>query len=276
MPALTTARAPVRRSRLRQRRACAGPSVLLALALLPLLTVPVPASAQALPRIGEVIRHLDDLYRARSSHATMTMTVVRPRGTRELTLESWSRGRENALVVIRAPAREAGNATLRTPEGLWSYGARADRLIRIPTGLLSESWMGSHLTNDDLMRETSYEEDYESTLSWSTRDGRRFLQVTLTPRPDAPVVYTRLLFLLTPEDWTPVRFEFFDGNRLVRTLTYENVRRVAGRQIPMRMVIQPAGSPGERTVIEYRSLRLDVPVDADLFTRRGLRRVAGD
>lgn len=235
-----------------------------------------PAAAQALPTMDDVIQHLDDLYRATSSHAVMTMTVVRARGTRELTLESWSKGKDRALVVIRAPAREAGTATLRTEEGLWSYGARADRLIRIPTGLLSESWMGSHLTNDDLMRETSYEEDYESALSWATRHGTRYLQVTMTPKPDAPVVYTRLVFILTADDWTPVRYEFYDGDRLVRTMSYEDVRRVAGRSLPMRFVIQPADAPAERTVIEYRQLELDVAVDDELFTRRGLRRVAGN
>jgi outer membrane lipoprotein-sorting protein len=234
-----------------------------------------PARAQQLPDLDRVIRHLDELYRSQSSHARSTMTVVRTRNTRELTLESWSKGEDQALVVIRAPAREAGTATLRSQDGLWSYGARADRLIRIPTGLLSESWMGSHLTNDDLMRETSYDDDYESVLSWATRDGTRYLQVTLTPKPDAPVVYTRLVFLLTREDWIPVQWEFYDGNELVRTISYEDVRRVAGRPLPMRMVIQPADAPNERTVFEYQSLELDVPVDGELFTRRGLRRVAG-
>lgn len=247
-----------------------------ALAALATLAVPVaPASAQPLPDLDDVIQHLDDLYRANSSHATMTMSVVRARGTRELTLESWTKGKDRALVVIRAPSREAGTATLRTEEGLWSYGARADRLIRIPTGLLSESWMGSHLTNDDLMRETSYQEDYESSLSWTERDGTRYLQVTMTPRPDAPVVYTRVACLLTPDEWTPVRYEFYDGDRLVRTMSFEDVRQVAGRRLPMRMVVQPADAPAERTVIEYRELELDVSVDDDLFSRRGLRRVAG-
>src|SRR5690606_41839939 len=123
--------------------------------------------------LEDVTRHLDELSRANSAHAIMTMTVVRARGTRELTLESWTKGKELALVVIGAPAREAGTATLRTEEGLWSYGARADRLIRIPTGLLSESWIGSPLTNDDLIRETSYVADYESSLAWGERDGSR-------------------------------------------------------------------------------------------------------
>ena len=145
-----------------------------------------PTGAQELPSIDDVVDHLDDLYRSNSSHAVMTMTVVRERGTRELTLESWSQGEDDALVVIRAPAREAGTATLMTDEGLWNYAPRADRLIRIPTGLLSESWMGSHFTNDDLMRETSYDDDYESALSWAERDGERHLLVTMTPRPGAP------------------------------------------------------------------------------------------
>lgn len=236
-----------------------------------------PAGAPAqerLPSLDDVIAHLDDLYRSSSSHAIMTMTVVGDRGTRELRLESWSRGADDALIVIRAPSREAGTATLRTEEGLWNYAPRADRLIRIPTGLLSDSWMGSHFTNDDLMRETSYDEDYESALSWTTRDGERYLQVTMTPRPEAPVVYTKLVFLLTADDWTPTLWEYYDEGEVVRTMTFDEVRTVAGRALPMRMTLVPADDPEERTEIRYELLELDVAVDPELFTRRGLRRVA--
>lgn len=222
-----------------------------------------------------VLDHLDDLYRSASSHAVMEMTILRERGTRELRLESWSRGEEEALIVIRAPAREAGTATLRTDEGLWNYAPRADRLIRIPTGLLSESWMGSHLTNDDLVRETSYDEDYEASLSWTERDGERFLQVTMTPRPEAPVVYTELRFLLTPDDWIPDRWEYLDEGELVRVMSFHDVQNVDGRSLPLRVVVQPTDRPDERTVMEYLELELDVPVDPELFSRRGLRRVAG-
>lgn len=234
-----------------------------------------PAAAQEpLPTLDEVIDHLDDLYRSTSSHAVMTMTVVRERGERKLTLESWSRGEDDALIVIREPAREAGTATLMTEEGLWNYAPRADRLIRIPTGLLSESWMGSHFTNDDLMRETSYDDDYDSELSWAARDGERFLQVTMTPKPDAPVVYTRIIFLLTPDRWIPVAEEFYDEGELIRTMRFSDVRTVSGRPIPMRMVLRPVDDPDERTEVQYDELEFDVAVDGDLFTRRGLRRVA--
>jgi outer membrane lipoprotein-sorting protein len=234
-----------------------------------------PAGAQQLPSMDEVIEHLDELYRSQSSHSVMTMTVVRERGTRELTMESWTKGEEEALIVIRSPAREAGTATLMTEEGLWNYAPRADRLIRIPTGLLSESWMGSHFTNDDLMRETSYDDDYDTELSWTERDGTRYLQVTLTPKPDAPVVYTRIEFLLTPDRWVPVREEFYDEGELIRYMTFDRVEEVGGRPIPLRMTLQPTDDPDERTVIEYQELEFDVGVDDNMFTRRGLRRVAG-
>ena len=134
--------------------------------------------------------------------------------------------------------------------------------------------MGSHFTNDDLMRETSYLDDYDATLSSEERDGTRYLKATLTPKPDAPVVYSELVFLITPGDWIPVRSEYYDDGEMVRAMTFDQVQTISGKKIPMRMVILPTDAPDERTVVEYLELELNVPVDEQLFTRQGLRRVA--
>lgn len=240
-------------------------------------SLPSPSLAQMpvqIPDVKKVMDHIDDLYRAKSSYARMRMTVVRERGTRELEMEAWSKGDDEALIVIRSPAREAGTATLRTAEGLWNYAPRADRLIRIPTGLLSDSWMGSHFTNDDLVRETSYLDDYDAVLSTEERDGVTYLKATLTPKPEAPVVYSQLVFLITPGDWVPVRAEYFDDGKLVRAWTFDKIQTIAGEKIPMRMTVVPEDAPDERTVVEYLELELNVPVDDLLFTRQGLRRAA--
>lgn len=267
----------MRDTRVIRRPACTSSAVALTatgfLALAFLTASTPPAQAQVLPDLDTVLDHLDDLYRSTSSHAVMRMTVDRPRGTRELTLESWSRGTDDALIVIRAPAREAGTATLRTDEGLWNYAPRADRLIRIPSGLLSESWMGSHFTNDDLLRETSYREDYGASLDWAEEDGTRYLRVIMTPLPDAPVVYTALHFYLTPDGWVPVRWDYLDEGEVVRIIRFEDIRTIAGRELPLKMIVQPTDTPDERTEILYESLELDVPVEDALFTRQGLRRV---
>ena len=237
--------------------------------------LPSPSHGQIpVPDVNQVMDYIDDLYRAQSSYSSMRMTVVRERGTRELEMEAWSRGDDEALIVIRSPAREAGAATLRTEEGLWNYAPRADRLIRIPSGLLSESWMGSHFTNDDLMRETSYLDDYDAKISTEEREGVTYLKATLTPKPDAPVVYSELVFLITPDGWIPVRSEYYDDGKLIRAMDFDRVQTIAGKRIPMRMTILPADEPEERTVVEYLELKLDIPVDDQLFTRQGLRRVA--
>ncbi|MFB6262390.1 MAG: outer membrane lipoprotein-sorting protein [Bradymonadaceae bacterium] len=226
------------------------------------------------PEAEAIMDKLDTLYRADSSHAVMEMVVKKPRGTRKLKLEAWSKGEDKMLVVIREPAREAGTATLRTDEGLWNYAPRADRLIRIPSGLLSDSWMGSHFTNDDLMRETSYDEDYRGTVERATLDGRPTWKLILTPKPDAPVVYSKLTFQVTRDGWLPLKTDYYDDGEIVRTMTFSNVEQIGGRRLPTQMTLRPADAEGEMTRMRYETLELGVDVSNRLFSRRGLRRRA--
>jgi outer membrane lipoprotein-sorting protein len=226
------------------------------------------------PSADEVVEKLDDLYRSDASRATMKMTVRKPRGTRTLTLENWSKGDEHALVVIRKPAREAGTATLRTPDGLWNYAPRADRLIRIPSGMLSDNWMGSHFTNDDLMRESSYDEDYKGTVEAGEREGQKIWRLILEPKPNAPVVYSKLVFEVTRRHWVPLRTEYYDEGEVIRTMTYSKVEKVDGKRIPMVMTLKPADADDEMTRVTYEELEFDIEIDDRMFSRRGLRRVA--
>ena len=240
----------------------------------------LPAFAQELekdpplPTMDEVTKKLDDLYRAESSHATMKMIVVNKRGTRELTLESWSKGQDTSLILIRKPAREAGTATLLTEEGLWTYAPRADRLIRMPKGLLSDSWMGSDFTNDDLVRDSRYEDDFDSTLAWVKEDGKRLLLVTLIPKKGAPVVFTKLEYRLTPDDLVPVRADYYDGKKLTRLMKFSDVREISGKKVPFKMELLPQTKKKNSTTVIYESLEFDAKVDEKIFTKQGLRRVA--
>ena len=235
---------------------------------------PAAPDAPALPGVSAVMDKLDDLYRSGSSHGTLRMEVKTKHYERSMTLEEWSRGSEEALIVVREPAREAGTATLKTEEGLWNYAPRADRLVRIPSGLLSDSWMGSHFTNEDLVRETDFDEDYDTTLAWIEEDGERKLQATMIPEKDAPVIWTKIVYVLGAKDWLPERAEFHDGDEVVRTMSFSEVKALDGRRIPTRMEVAVADKPGEYTRMIYESMEFDGKVDRSLFTPRGLRRIA--
>jgi hypothetical protein len=233
-----------------------------------------PPPSPPLPSVEKVALRLNDLFRVDSSEADLTMKVVTARYRRELTLHSWTRGKDEALIVVRAPAREAGAATLRSNEGLWIYAPRADRLVRLPSALLSESWMGSHFTNEDLVRETDFVRDYDTTLAWKEEGGKRLLQATLVPKPKTPVVWSRVVYLVDPADFLPLRAEFFEQDRVVRALVFSDPHVISGRRVPFTLQMVPTDKPGEETRLEYRSLRFGVLVDPGLFTQRGLRQVA--
>lgn len=253
-------------------------SSLLVAAVCLFLVVPLGAQDQkttpALPSLDDVTTKLDELYRSKSSKSKVKMVIENERGKRTLEMDQWTRGEEKFLIVIRSPARERGTATLKTEEGLWNYAPRADRLIRVPSGLLSESWMGSNFSNEDLVRDSSYDEDFESELAWVEDEGRRLLQLTLKPRPKTPVVYSKIVFLMQPETWVPVRADYYDDDKLARRMTFSDVKQIGGRPIPMRMELKPMNEDEEKTTLIYEELEFDVEVSNGLFTRQGLRRAA--
>jgi len=232
------------------------------------------AAGSDLPSVKEVTTHLDQLYQATSSYAKMTMEIKTKHFSRTLELESWSLGKDNMLAVIRKPAREAGTATLKTSEGLWNFAPRADRLMRVPPGLLSEGWMGSHFTNDDLMKANRYESEYDTTCAWVEESGERLLALTMIPKAHAAVVYTKLEFFLSAEGWLPRRAVYWDGDQVVRKDYFKDVKQFGERQVPALLEVVPSDKPGESTRVIYRSLEFDARVDERLFTPRGLRKKA--
>ena len=248
--------------------------IVITLLLCVMSALPTWAQAPQLPSVKEVTTHLDALYQANSSHATMTMEITTKHFSRTLELESWSLGKDMMLAVIRKPAREAGTATLKTADGLWNFAPRADRLMRVPPGLLSEEWMGSHFTNDDLVKANRYETEYDTTCAWVDEGGERMLRLTMIPKAHAAVVYTKVEFFLTAEGWLPRRSVYWDEAEVVRNDHFKDVKRFGGRLVPAVMEVIPTDKPGEKTRVTYTSLNFDAKVKKSLFTPRGLRKKA--
>ena len=119
----------------------------------------IPLAAQVQPLASEdILNSVDDLFRGTSSHAIMKMVVTTAHYTREMTLEAWSRGKEDSLVRILKPEKEKGTATLKAGSNIWNYLPKVNRIIKIPSSMMGASWMGSHFTNDDLIKESRMEE----------------------------------------------------------------------------------------------------------------------
>ncbi|MBU6427677.1 MAG: outer membrane lipoprotein-sorting protein, partial [Cyanobacteria bacterium REEB65] len=140
-----------------------------------------------------LVHHVETQYEGQSAHTIFEMKVVTATWTRTMTLESWSQGRDKFLAKILSPMKDAGMATLKVGDQMWNYFPDIDRLMRIPTSLLGQSWMGSDLTNDDLVKAAKVDDLY--TFEIGSESPSR-VTIVATPRPDAAVVWGHLTYVI--------------------------------------------------------------------------------
>lgn len=222
-----------------------------------------------------LVRKADEHARGRTSQAEMTMTVVRPTWQREMSMRTWSEGTQNALVLITAPAKEKGIVYLKRGKEVWNWIPSVERTIKMPPSMMSQSWMGTDFTNDDLVKESSIVEDYTHILAGdSLIDGRACHKVIMRPKPEAAVVWGEIRLWVDKKDFLMLRAEYYDEyGELVNTMVAGDVQLLGGRLLPTRMEMIPADKPGNRTVIQYRSIAFDQPIPPGFFTTQNITRV---
>lgn len=231
-----------------------------------------PGIAQE-PSARDIIDRVDRILRGESSHGIASMEIVTEHWERSLTMEIWSLGTEYALVEVIEPKREAGTATLKAGDDIWNYLPRVDRTIKIPSSMMMGSWMGSHFTNDDLVKESRLVEDYDIEIAFEGgRDGERVWEFALTPKPEAAVVWGKILYEVRQRDLMPVWAKYYDEDGgLRRTLTFGEYREMDDRTVPTLMTMQPEDKPGERTTVRYDELEFNVDIERSFFSLRNLR-----
>ncbi|MBI4666186.1 MAG: outer membrane lipoprotein-sorting protein [Nitrospinae bacterium] len=234
-----------------------------------------PSSARA----EAILRKIDDMWRGISSHAKLAMSVKTANYTRSIKLEAWSLGKEKTLVRIISPLKEKGTATLKSGDTIYTYLPKTDRTIRLTAGMMMGSWMGSHFTNDDLVKESRLTDDYFVEITFDgERDGKKMMDFDLTPKPEAAVVWGKIQMevWVSGEDYIPVHEVYFDEDlKPARVMTFHNVRLFGGRRIPAVLKAVPSNLPGEFTELTYEAMEFDIPLADSLFSLSELRRAAG-
>lgn len=225
------------------------------------------------PTLVELLDATDDINRGASSIAVVEMQVKTSRYERTMRMKAWSEGTEKTLIIIEEPAKDAGIATLKVDDNIWNYLPKADRTMKVPAGMMSGAWMGSHFSNDDLVKESRLSEDFDGSITSRPADNPDGVYVIdLIPKPDAAVVWGKISVRVTPEK-LPVDITYYDEkDRLVRTMSFDDYRDFDGRMAPGTMLLLPKDKEGEFTKITYVSMDLDVDIPADTFTLQALKR----
>ena len=222
--------------------------------------------------LDAVVDHFEDLYRSNSSISEAELIITKPRKTKNLGLKIWTEGDEKALIVIQSPVREEGTATLKIDENLWNYFPKINRTVRIPPSMMLSSWMGSDFTNDDVVRDSSYREDYEYELVGRSETPVGWL-IRFTAKPDIVGLWNRFEVVMSEDGRLPLRAEYYDRkDRLSRTITWSEMRDFDGRQLPSHMTMIPEDEEGQQTELIYKAIDFDVDLSPDMFSLSNLER----
>lgn len=225
------------------------------------------------PDVAALVKRTEQSMDGRSSIAVMSMKIVTPAWSRALKLKVWARGRDYALVqIIEAGPREVGMMTLKREKQLWNYLPQAGRVMKLPSGMLGDSWLGSDLTNDDLVKGSSIVDDFTSKVTGTEeRDGRRAWRVALLPKPSSTLVWDKIEMLIDRQTCVPLEEAFYDeAGKVARRMIFSDLKQLGWRQVATRIVIVPAEA-GRQTQIVYDSQEFDVDIDEATFSLHRLQ-----
>ncbi len=220
----------------------------------------------------QIVRDAIDHWRGLSSVTEMTMVIHRPDWERTMTMRAWTKGQKKSLVRVIAPQKDRGNGTLTDDNNLWSFSPRVNRVIKVPSSMMGQSWMGSDFSNKDIARADDIIDEYEHTLlGTAEEDGVTVFEVESVPHEDAAVVWGREVMKIR-EDHVVLEHAFYDqDNELVKRLQTLEIADMSGRTIARRQRMTEVETPDEWTEISIDSVDYDVELSDRLFTLSNLR-----
>ncbi len=210
--------------------------------------------------------------RGKASVSTVDMTIHRPRWERVMTIKAWTRGQEDCVFQIIAPPKDNGNGTLKKGREMWMYNPKINRVIKLPPSMMSQSWMGSDFSNNDLAKSDSLIKDYSHTiLATETHEGRKVYVIRSMPKPEAPIVWG-MQRLKVRQDHILLIQEFYDeDSKLVKVMTTQEVQMLGGRMFPRVWTMQKADTQDEYTKLTYKELTFEQGLPDRLFTLSNLK-----
>jgi outer membrane lipoprotein-sorting protein len=222
----------------------------------------------------DIIKKADEKFQGKSSYSEMKMTIVRPKWSRTITFKSCNLGTDYSMTLITDPAKEKGQTFLKRKENMWSWNPTISRLVKLPPAMMSQGWMGSDFSNDDLLKESSLVNDYTHKIIGSEAiDGNDCYKIELTPKDDAAVVWGKLIKWITKKDFLQLKTQYFDeDNYIVKTETASKIMLMSGREIPTYFVLEPADEPGNKTIVEMIKIKYDIKATETFFSQQNMKK----
>jgi outer membrane lipoprotein-sorting protein len=228
------------------------------------------------PDPKEIVRKADERFNGeKTSTSLMSMTIVRPTWERTIEFKNWTSGRNFALTLITSPARDKGQSFLKRENEMWNWNPTISRLIKLPPSMMSQGWMGSDYTNDDILKESSVVNDYHhSIIGEELIDDRMCYIVKLVAKEEAAVIWGHQIRWIDKADYLFLKSELYDEDGyLVRTETGSEIKRMDGRLVTTRIELIPAEEEDQKTIIQVKDILFNKEIKDNFFSQQNMKRV---
>ena len=189
-----------------------------------------------------------------------------------MTMRARTKGDDRSLVRVLEPKKDRGNGTLTDDDNMWTFSPKVNRVIKIPSSLMGQSWMGSDFSNKDVARVDDIIKLYDHRiLSVEQDDGVTIYEIESVPHEDAAVVWGREVLRIR-DDHVVETHSFFDQDgELVKILSSLEIGEMGGRVVAIRQRMSKVETPEEWTELELVSVDYAVELKDSLFTLSNLR-----
>jgi len=223
----------------------------------------------------EIITKADNAFRGKSSKMEMTMTIERPKWTRTIKMKSWTMGEDYSMVLITSPEKDKGQVFLKRKKDLWNWIPKINRMVKMPPSMMSQGWMGSDVSNDDLLRQSSLVTDYtHKILATETISGRECWKIELTPKEDADIMWGKIQMWISKTGYLNLKSEYFDEDMyLAHTEIGSNIKVMDGKDFPTKLEIIPADEPQNKTILEFTFIDFDIDIDESFFSQQKMKTI---
>ncbi len=220
----------------------------------------------------EIVRDALNHWRGLTSQGEMTMTIHRPDWERSMSMQSWTQGEKRSLVRVTEPRKDRGNGTLMDGNKMWTFSPKVNRVIKVPSSMMGQSWMGSDFSNKDISRGSDIVDEYDHTLiSEKESDGHVVYEIESVPHEDAAVVWGKEVLRIR-DDYVLLEQGFYDQDgELVKVLRTLEVADMGGRTVAARQRMEKPDEPGAWTEISVDAVEFDVDLSDNIFTLSNLR-----
>ncbi|HET9057566.1 MAG TPA: outer membrane lipoprotein-sorting protein [Chitinophagaceae bacterium] len=215
-----------------------------------------------------IVKKADEKMRGTTSQAELIIKTIRKDWSREMEVKAWMKGANYSIILIKSPAKDKGVAFLKRKKEVWNWIPILERTIKLPPSMMSQSWMGTDFTNDDLVKESSIVEDYTHTFSGDTViDKRDCYVIQFIPKPQTAVVWGKLRVCIDKKDYLELYTEFFDEEgKLINIMKAYDIKNMDGRLIPTHMEMIPTEKKNQKTEIIYKSILFNRSIDDNFFS----------